>query len=347
MRTIDLRSDTVTLPTPEMRRAIAEAPLGDDVYGEDPTINRLEALAAERLGKQAAMLVTSGTMGNLCAILAHCERGKEAIIGDESHIYHYEGGGASVLGGVAMHLVPTAANGELPLAALSNALRDPEDSHEAITRLICLENTHNRCGGVVLSTAYMQSVRQFAQARGLLVHLDGARLFNAAVALRVDVREITRHVDSVQFCLSKGLAAPVGSILAGDAAFITRARRVRKMVGGGMRQAGIIAAAGIVALEHMVDRLAEDHANARLLAEGLATFPQIKIDLNSVQSDIVIFRLHEGYGTPEAFARAAAERGLLVGGIGRGYVRAVTHYGIDAGDIEEALEIARATLAGM
>jgi threonine aldolase len=346
MRTIDLRSDTVTLPIPEMRRAIAEAALGDDVYGEDPTVNQLEALAAERVGKQAAMLVTSGTMGNLCAILAHCERGQEAIIGDESHIYHYEGGGASVLGGVAMHLVPTAANGELPLAALSTALRDPEDSHEAITRLICLENTHNRCGGVVLSTAYMQSVYQFAQAHGLLVHLDGARLFNAVVALGVDVREITQHVDTVQFCLSKGLAAPVGSILAGDAALITRARRVRKMVGGGMRQAGIIAAAGIVALEQMVDRLAEDHANARLLAEGLATFPQIKIDLNSVQSDIVIFRLHEGYGTPEEFARAAAERGLLIGGIGRGYVRAVTHYGIDAGDIEEALEIARATLAG-
>jgi threonine aldolase len=347
MRTIDLRSDTVTLPTPEMRRAMAEAVVGDDVYGEDPTINRLEALAAERVGKPAAVLVTSGTMGNLCAILAHCDRGQEALIGDESHIYHYEGGGASVLGGVAMHLVPTEATGELPLAALANAVRDPEDAHEAITRLICLESTHNRCGGVVLSTAYMQSVHRFAQERGLLVHLDGARLFNAAVALGVDAREITRHVDTVQFCLSKGLAAPVGSILAGDAAFIARARRVRKMVGGGMRQAGIIAAAGIVALERMVGRLAEDHANARLLAEGLATFPQVKIDLGTVQSDIVIFRLHEGYGTPEALARAAAERGLLIGGIGRGYVRAVTHYGIDAGDIEEALEIVRATLAEM
>src|SRR6185369_13579608 len=172
MRTIDLRSDTVTLPTPEMRRAIAEAPLGDDVYGEDPTINRLEALAAERVGKEAAMLVTSGTMGNLCAILAHCERGQEAIIGDESHIYHYEGGGASVLGGVALHLVATAPNGELPLPALAAAVRDPEDSHEAISRLICLENTHTRCGGVVLSTAYMQSVHTFAQERGLMVHLD-------------------------------------------------------------------------------------------------------------------------------------------------------------------------------
>ena len=173
MRTIDLRSDTVTLPTPEMRRAIAEAPLGDDVYGEDPTINRLETLAAERVGKEAAVLVTSGTMGNLCAILAHCGRGQEAIVGDESHIYHYEGGGASVLGGVAVHLVPTEATGELPLSALADAVRDPADSHEAITQLICLENTHNRCGGVILSTKYMQSVHKFAQDRGLLVHLDG------------------------------------------------------------------------------------------------------------------------------------------------------------------------------
>jgi threonine aldolase len=347
MRTIDLRSDTVTLPTPEMRRAISEAALGDDVYGEDPTINRLEALAAERMGKQAAMLVTSGTMGNLCAILAHCGRGQEVIVGDQSHIYHYEGGGASVLGGVALNLVPTAPSGELPLPALAAAVRDPEDSHEAITRLICLENTHNRCGGVVLSTEYMASVQRFAQDRGLLVHLDGARMFNAAVALGVNAREITRHVDTVQFCLSKGLAAPVGSILAGDMAFIERARRVRKMVGGGMRQAGIIAAAGIVALEQMVGRLAEDHANARLLAEGLATFPQISIDLGAVQSDIVRFKLREGYGTPEAFERALADRGVLISGIGRGYVRAVTHYGIDASDCEEALEVIRTTLAGM
>ena len=294
MNVIDMRSDTVTLPTPEMRRAIAEAPLGDDVYGEDPTINRLEALAADLTGKEAALLVVSGTMGNLCAILAHCGRGEEAIVGDESHIYHYEAGGPSTLGGVAFHVVPTTPGGTLPLAALTDAIRDEEDPHEAITRLICIENTHNRCGGVVLPIEYMQSVRQLAWARGLAVHLDGARLFNAAVALGVDAREITRHVDSVQFCLSKGLSAPVGSILAGDARLIGRARRVRKLVGGGMRQAGIIAAAGIVALEQMVDRLAEDHANARTLAEGLATFAQIEIDLAAVQSDIVIFKLREG-----------------------------------------------------
>jgi threonine aldolase len=345
VRTIDLRSDTVTLPTPEMRRAIAEAPLGDDVYGEDPTINRLEALAAEKVGKAAAVLVVSGTMGNLCALLAHCGRGEEALIGDESHIYHYEAGGASVLGGVALHPVRTAPNGELPLDALAAAIRDPQDEHEALTRLICLENTHNRCGGTVLTPDYMRAIHDFAGGHGLQVHLDGARLFNAAVALGVDVREITGHVDSVQFCLSKGLSAPVGSILAGDAAFVAKARRARKLVGGGMRQAGIIAAAGIVALEQMVGRLAEDHANARLLAEGLASFPQIAIDAATVQTDIVIFKLQGDRWTPGAFVRALAERGLLVGELGQGRIRAVTHYGIDSGDVEEALEVVRTVLA--
>ncbi len=345
MHTIDLRSDTVTLPTPEMRQAITEAPLGDDVYGEDPTINRLEALAAEKVGKEAALLVVSGTMGNLCALLAHCARGDEALIGDESHIYHYEGGGASVLGGIALHPIRTMPNGELPLDALAAAIRDPYDDHEALTRLICLENTHNRCGGTVLAPDYMRSVHSFAHERGLRIHLDGARLFNAAVAMGVDTREITRHVDSVQFCLSKGLAAPVGSILAGDTDFIIKARRLRKLVGGGMRQAGIIAAAGIVALEQMVDRLAEDHANARLLAEGLVSFPQITIDLATVQTDIVIFKLQDERWTPGAFVRALSERGLLVGELGYGRIRAVTHYGIDSGNIEEALEAVRATLA--
>lgn len=340
MRVIDLRSDTVTLPTPAMRRAIAEVELGDDVYGEDPTINRLEALAAERVGKEAALLVASGTMGNLCALLAHCGRGEEAIVGDESHIYHYEGGGASALGGVVLHLVPTAPDGTLPLDALAGAVRDIEDPHCAITRLICLENTHNRRGGVVLPPAYMRAVHAFARERGLLVHLDGARLFNAALALGVDVRELTQHVDSVMFALTKGLAAPVGSILAGEAGFIARARRVRKMVGGGMRQAGIIAAAGIVALEQMVGRLAEDHANARMLALGLAAIPQVAIDPGSVQSNIVIFSLRDPRWSHGAFVQALAERGLLVGEIGR-YIRAVTHYGIDAGDIEEALRSIR------
>jgi threonine aldolase len=345
MHTIDLRSDTVTLPSPKMRRAMADAPLGDDVYGEDPTVNRIEALAAVRVGKEAALLVTSGTMGNLCAILSHCARGEEAIVGDEAHIYHYEAGGASVLGGVALHPVRTAAGGELALADIAGAVRDRDDAHQALTRLVCLENTHNRCGGTVLSLEYMRAAHGLAHSQGLVVHLDGARLFNAAVALGVEAATLAQYADSVMFCLSKGLAAPVGSILAGDAAFIARARRVRKMLGGGMRQAGVLAAAGIVALEHMVARLAEDHANARLLANGLASFPQLRVDLGTVQTDIVMFQLREGYGHRKELIRALAERGLLVGASGAANIRAVAHYGIDAGDIEEALEIVRATLA--
>lgn len=362
MPTIDLRSDTVTLPTPAMREAIAHAELGDDVYGEDPTVNRLEALAAEKVGKPAAMLVPSGTMGNFSALLAHCGRGDEALVGDESHIYHYEASGASVLGGVALRPVATAPNGELPLDRLAAALHRTGDPHQAQTRLICLENTHNRRGGVVLTPEYMAAARAFADEHGLAIHLDGARVFNAAVALfqysrneskGVEghaqtplhyVRTITQHVDSVMFCLSKGLSAPVGSLLAGDEALIARARRVRKMVGGGMRQAGVIAAAGIVALEQMVERLAEDHANARILAEGLHNFPEIAIDLDTVQSDIVLFSLRSERWTAESFAGALAERGVLIGGMGGGLLRAVTHYGIDAGQVEEALETVRAVL---
>ncbi len=345
MHMIDLRSDTVTLPTPAMREAMAHAELGDDVYGEDPTINRLEAEAAKRVGKEAAVFVPSGTMGNLLGVLSHCGRGDEALVGDQSHIYHYEGGGASVLGSVVLRPVPTMPNGELPLDLLEANVHSSGDPHQAQTRLICLENTHNRCGGVVLSPDYMRAVREFAHERGLSIHLDGARVFNAAVALGVDVREITQHVDSVMFCLSKGLSAPVGSMLAGDAAFIQRARRIRKMVGGGMRQAGVLAAAALVALEQMVERLAEDHANARMLAEGLSTFPQIAIDLASVQSDIVIFTLQSEHMSAKAFMDALRERGVLVGGQGGGRFRAVTHYGISSSDIEEALDVMRSVPA--
>jgi threonine aldolase len=334
----------VTLPSPAMRQAILEAPLGDDVYGEDPTVNRLERLAAERTGKEAAMLVTSGTMGNLCGLLAHCGRGEEALVGDESHIYNYEGGGASVLGSVVLHTIPTNADGTLSLDRLADAIRPAYDSHQALTKLICLENTHNRCGGVILPPAYLARARAFADDRGLKIHLDGARVFNAAVGMGQDVRAITDHVDSVQFCLSKGLSAPVGSLLCGDEALIARARRVRKMVGGGMRQAGIIAAAGIIALDEMVDRLAEDHANARILAEGLASFPQLRVDLKTVQTDIVMFELADERLTVAPFVKALAERGVKVGGSGARRIRAVTHYGISASDIEETLEAVRGVL---
>jgi threonine aldolase len=343
-RTIDLRSDTVTLPTPAMREAMARAELGDDVYGEDPTVNRLEALAAERLGKEAAVLVSSGTMGNLAALLAHCGRGEEAIVGDQCHIYNYEAGGASALGGVIYRVVRNLPDGRLEAAGLAAAANDGADQHNAPTRLICLESTHNRCGGVALPLAYMAEVAAFARERGMAVHLDGARVFNAAVALGVDVREIAWHVDSVTFCLSKGLSAPVGSVLCGSAAFVARARRARKMLGGSMRQAGVLAAAGIVALEQMVERLAEDHVNAKLLAEGLARFPQVVVDPGAIQSDIVYFELRDTPLSAAEFARALRERGVLMGA-SYGRIRAVTHYGIDSGDIEEALEAVGAVLA--
>jgi threonine aldolase len=345
MPTIDLRSDTVTLPSPAMQRAMAAAPLGDDVYGEDPTVNRLEQLAAARVGMEAAVFVASGTMGNLCGVLAHCGRGDEILVGDESHIYNYEAGGASALGGVAYHAIATAPDGTLPLTLLEHAVRSTSDPHAALTRLICLENTHNRCGGVVLSPAYMAEVRALATRHKLTVHLDGARVFNAAVALGQDVTAITQHVDSVSFCLSKGLSAPVGSLLCGSAELIGRARRLRKMVGGGMRQAGVIAAAGIVALEEMVDRLAEDHANARILAEGLASFPQIRLDLASVQTDIIYFELHDERVSPEAFVARLRERGVLVGSPYGPRIRAITHYGIETSDIETTLDVVRAALA--
>jgi len=343
MYTIDLRSDTVTLPTPAMLAAMATAELGDDVYGDDHTVNRLEALAAQRTGKEAAVLVASGTMGNLCSVLAHCARGDEAIVGDRCHIYNYEAGGASALGGVIYRSVPTTPDGELPLAALAAAFSPGYDAHTAATRLICLENTHNTCGGVVVGLDYMAAVRALADERGVRVHLDGARVFNAAVALGVPVDHITQHADSVTFCLSKGLSAPIGSLVCGTAEFIARVRRARKLVGGGMRQAGIIAAAGIVALEQTVERLAEDHANARTLATGLASFPQLDVDLARVQTDIVYFGLREGAPDARSFIAALRQHGVLLGGAGR-RVRMVTHRGIEARDIEDTLEAVAAVL---
>ncbi len=346
---IDLRSDTVTLPSPAMRAAMSEAVLGDDVYGEDPTVCALEALAAERVGMEAALFVPSGTMGNLCAIMAHCGRGEEAIVGDRSHIFHWEAGGASVLGGVPLHPVANQPSGEIELYAIERACRDDHDTHESPTRLLCLESSHNECGGPVLSLDYLTAARHLATARGLGLHLDGARLFNAARALGVPVAAITEHVDSVMFCLSKGLAAPVGSMVAGSRPLIERARRVRKMLGGGMRQAGVLAAAGMVALDTMVERLSEDHANARLLAEQLAQAPGLVIDLERVQSNIVCFDLPPGDDAERgpaaargaqrrAFIAAVAAAGVLISDTKR-ELRAVTHYGIERADTQRAAEI--------
>jgi threonine aldolase len=340
--TIDLRSDTVTQPTPAMRQAMASAEVGDDVYGEDPTVNRLEKLAAEITGMEASLFVTSGTMGNLASVLAHCERGQDVILGDESHIYHYENGSASALGGLVLRTVRTNADGTLPLDALEAAIHLPAHNyhfyHYTRPGVICLENTHNRRGGTVLSPSYFAEVAALAARHRLPIHVDGARLFNAAAAAGRPVTDWTQHVSSVQLCLSKGLAAPVGSMICGSAAFVDRARWMRKILGGGMRQAGVIAAPGILALTEMTARLAEDHENARILAAGIAGLPGVVLEPARVETNIVVFRL-PGVGAAEAFAEELSSHGVLVSDFGAGRLRMVTHYGISAADCRKAVAV--------
>lgn len=339
MEKIDLRSDTVTLPTPQMRDAMARAELGDDVMGEDPTINRLEEMAADCMKKEAAMFVASGTMGNLIALLTHCRRGDEAIVGDKAHTLINEVGGIAALGGIQPRPLPTRIDGTLALDDIRGAIRG-DNVHWPRTRLITLENTHNMCNGAPLAPAYLGSVYDLAQSRGIKVHTDGARIFNASVALGVPVAELARYTDTISFCLSKGLSAPVGSLLCGPRDFIIEARRNRKMVGGGMRQAGVLAAAGIVALETMVDRLAEDHACAKRLAEGLAEVPGIQLDPASVKTNIVYFDLlPTGDVSAAGVTERLARERVLMSVFGERCIRAVTHYGIQRGDIETALGV--------
>jgi threonine aldolase len=325
-----------------MREAMANAEVGDDVWGDDPTVNRLQEMAAERVGKEAALFVPSGTMGNLAAALAHCGRGDELILGDKSHTFRYEAGGVAVLGGIHPCLLPNQADGTLDLADIEAAVR-PDNPHFARSRAIFLENTHNICGGAVIPPNYFADVRQLADRYGLLVHLDGARVFNAAVALDCPVAEITQYVDSVTFCLSKGLCAPVGSLLCGSADFIYHAGRARKMLGGGMRQVGILAAAGIVALEQMVDRLAQDHANARQLAQGLAGIPGVEIDLAAVQTNLVFFGLAEDVPIEPAdlIERLDRDYRIKIGGRGSRQFRAVTHYWISSKMVETVVDAFR------
>jgi threonine aldolase len=339
---IDLRSDTVTLPSSEMRQAMLTAEVGDDVFGEDPTVNRLEKVAADLTGKEAALFVTSGTMGNLASLLAHCARGREVIVGDESHIWNYENGSASALGGLVLHTVRTSPNGTMPLDAIEAAIHSPAHHyhyyHYAPAGVICLENTHNRCGGRILSPGYFAEVAGIAARHGLPIHLDGARLFNAAVATGRPVTDWTRHVSSVQLCLSKGLSAPVGSMICGSAEFVDHARRMRKMLGGGMRQAGVIAAPGIVALTRMVARLADDHRHARILADGVATLPGVVLDPPEVDTNIVVFRVTSA-AQAEAFSEGLETHGVRVSNFGAGRLRMVTHYGISAQDCHDAVDV--------
>ncbi|HVP05264.1 MAG TPA: low-specificity L-threonine aldolase [Dehalococcoidia bacterium] len=338
---IDLRSDTVTLPSPEMRQAIASAELGDDVFGGDPTVNRLQEMAAEMTGKEAALLVSSGTQGNLIAQLSHCpERGKEIIVGEGSHIIEHEAGGAWLVGSLGLHTVPIDVKGRLDLGAVRRAIR-PDDQHYPRTGLICIENTHNRAGGTVLNEEDMAAVRDLADKAGLPVHIDGARIFNAAVKLGVPVSRLAAYGDSITFCLSKGLGCPIGSVLCGSAEFIHEARRNRKVLGGGMRQAGIIAAAGIYALENMVDRLADDHANAAYAASALAEMPGVHLS-PPPETNLLYFEV-EGWSSRK-LERKLNDAGVLCFDEG-GRIRWVTHYGIERADIDDALARTRDILA--
>ena len=343
MRTVDLRSDTTTMPTDEMRQAIAGSELGDDVFQGDPTVNRLQDLAAQRMGKEAALLVPSGTMANLVSILTHCGRGAEVILGNRAHTYKYEKGGISAYGGIHSTQIPNQDDGTMRLEDIRAAIRGIDD-HFPETKLICLENTHNVCGGAPLSVAYTKEVANLARAHNIKLHIDGARIFNAAVAPGVEVQELVEDADSMSFCLSKGLAAPVGSVICGSKDYIEEVRGNRKGLGGGMRQAGIIAAAGIVALETMVDRLQEDHTNARLLAEGIADLPGIVLDPESIKTSIIYFDMDEDTLESADFLAALSTKGIQFFDTGPRRFRMVTHYGITAEDILYTINSFKETL---
>jgi threonine aldolase len=336
---IDLRSDTVTLPTAEMLVAIAHAELGDDFYAEDPTVNRLQEMAARLTGKAAALLVPSGTMANLIALMVHCPRGRKAIVGSKAHAYLWEAGGGAAVGGVVMTPVANLGTGALDLTELEHELATPPEAHFAQPSLVALENTHNLCGGVAVAASHMAEVAALARKYGVPVHLDGARIFNAAIALESDVRTLASYADSITFCLSKGLGCPVGSLLCGTRDFITQAHRVRKLLGGGMRQAGIIGAAGIVALETMVERLAEDHLNASALAKGLARVAGIKVQEVSCRTNMVFFDV-DGDRSAQKFQAALKDRKVLVSCSGSNRLRAVTHFGIERKAIDQAVTAA-------
>jgi threonine aldolase len=337
MEYIDLRSDTVTKPTPEMREAMAEAEVGDDVYMDDPTVNKLQKKAAEMLGKEDSLFVPSGTMGNLLALLVHCQRGDEVIAGDKSHIYMNEAGGMSALGGIHPRPIKNQADGTLALVDILASIQT-EDVHHTITRLICLENTQNSCGGVALSAEYTRAVGKIARDTNLSLHIDGARIFNAAAALNVPVKELVEPADSVMFCLSKGLVAPVGSMLVGTKKFINRARHLRKMLGGGMRQVGVLAAAGLISLEKMTGRLGQDHARAKILFEGMNQIRGLKLDASPSSNMVYFDLLDEVKLSVDQIVEEMKKRGVLVDWAGPRRFRLVTHYWVDDAGVEKTLK---------
>jgi threonine aldolase len=339
---IDLRSDTVTHPTPEMRNAMAQAEVGDDGLEGDPTVIRLQERAASILGKEAGLFVPSGTMGNIVSLLAQAQPGDEIMVGDRSHIFLNEVGGASALGGIQTRQVPNESNGTLDLNLIEKGIRRSGGPRPA-SRLLCLENTHNYCWGAALSIDYVAAASDLAHRNGLKIHVDGARIFNAAISLGVSVDQLVADADSVTFCLSKGLSCPVGSIVCGSSDFIATAHRIRRMLGGGMRQVGILAAAGLYALDNMVDRLSEDHVNAQRLAKGLASIPGLSIDPEMTQTNIVIAEVQNG--DVPTLLEELSEMNLLGSYIGDNLLRMVTHYGIEEHDIDQALDIMSGMIA--
>jgi threonine aldolase len=341
---IDLRSDTITKPTRNMRKAMAEAEVGDDVFGEDPTVKALEEMTAERLGKQAGLFVTSGTMGNLVCEMSHCGRGDEMILGDQHHIFFYEQGGSAAIGGIHSRPLPNNPDGTIDLKTIADAIR-PDNIHFPRTKLIVLENTHNRCNGSPLSIDYMNRVGKLGHDKGIKLHVDGARLFNAACALNVKAEDLVAPSDSVTICLSKGLAAPAGSVVCGNSDFIAKARRVRKVLGGGMRQVGVLAAAGIVALNEMVDRLFEDHEHAKKLAWALAEIPGLKIDPETIMTNIIYFEITKEHLTAETLVKNLNQNGVKVLPTGERKIRAVTNYHIGPSEVDKAIDVFKTVLA--
>ena len=339
---IDLRSDTVTKPTPAMRKAMAEAEVGDDVFGEDPTVNALQAKVAKILGKEASIFVPSGTMGNQLAIKSHTQPGDEVIIEATSHPYNFEGGASAVLSAVQFYCLK-GVRGILDASQFEEAIR-PDDHHFPVTKLICLENTHNRGGGTIYPLQKIAEITRFARSKGLLVHLDGARLWNASVASGIKPHEYAQWADSVSVCLSKGLGAPVGSLVAGTKPFIERVHRFRKMFGGGMRQVGILAAAGIYALDHHIERLKEDHRNAKRLALGLSEIQGVSIEPEHVETNIVIFDIAEMGMTAAQVRDEMKKKGVLIHPFGKTLIRLVTHLDVSKEDIEVALKAFRKVL---
>ena len=341
---IDLRSDTVTVPTEEMRRAMAQAEVGDDVYGEDPTVNRLQHISAELMAKEAALFVPSGTMGNLISVLTHCDRGDQAIMGHLGHTFLFEVGGVSALGGIFPHTIQNKPDGTLALEEIRSAIHGNDD-HTPRSRLIILENTHNRCGGVAINKEYTDQVASIAHQHGMSLHIDGARIFNAASALNTSAAELVEKADSVTFCLSKGLCAPVGSVICGSKDFISQARKIRKQLGGGMRQAGVIAAAGIIAVTSMTERLSEDHERAKNLAKGLAQIDGLRIDMNTPATNMVFVSLKDDVKmTSEELLLNLQAKGILIGRVDKRQFRLVTHFWISDDDVRKCIKAFEAVL---